>query len=444
MKIQIKRLNIDDNPTNEVTSHKIFRDKKIKDANGNFLYNDKGIFSKKIFGQYGHCDCSTDPKKSAGICPKCNVRVLSKKETPDYYISFPEIDIPYIDIDYGVYAPKKKIIKALMNYEGFIYDGKYIKNDIESENMVDYMFNKEDILIGKEAVMSLGVDEDWYNSNITNKVYIPHPSFRKITTVGDKHFIGTLNKTLVDVIKKKNTLSKYLSLTDNNKLGELLIKHEMIMLINSIYNELFNLLAKHNKSVIKREVRGQNLTGAIRSVITNNFSLDEDHVIIGKYFIKTLYPELYEKYVEFELDKDGNKIYTGKINIEGLNKELVDGAYHVLINRPPTIGEKSIMAFNPVFSDLDEEKYVIQLNPISMDGFAGDFDGDVLLVIALYTTEANKEAEQLLPSKNYIGGANDCVRNQLPEDFVYVMQTAYEKDKEAAEEISNIINGGNV
>jgi hypothetical protein len=74
----------------------------------------------------------------------------------------------------------------------------------------------------------------------------------------------------------------------------------------------------------------------------------------------------------------------------------------------------------PRFSKIDAEKYVIQANPIIYDGLAADVDGDTLNVIALYTKEACEEAQKLLPSKNYIEGSNETIRNKLPEDFEYV------------------------
>ena len=109
----------------------------------------------------------------------------------------------------------------------------------------------------------------------------------------------------------------------------------------------------------------------------------------------------------------------------------------ILINRQPTIGEKSIMAFHPVFSDKEEERFVLQLNPLSMDGYAGDYDGDVLLMIALYTKEACAEAKKLLPSRNYLGGADGNIRNGIFEDLVYVMQKSYEDGK--ADKIHELI-----
>lgn len=443
MKIAIKRIDIEDNPANEVTSYKVFRPRKVRGADGTLMFHEDGIFSERIFGKYGHCNCETNPLTKPGICPVCGCRVISKKVTPDYYIKIDELDVPFITIDYAPYTKLTKTLKGLMNYEGFLYDGVYHKFDLDKMNPMDYD-DQDKILIGRDAVIALGVDPDWYDSQVTHKIYVPHPSFRQITTVGKKHYLGSLNTALIKILKKKHQLKQYLTeYALPNKFFELNAKRELILEINLVYDELFNMLAKRKKSIISREVRGQSLTGAVRGVLTNNFGLDEDTVILGKYFIKTLYPELYAKYTPKALDEHGqetDRFMTDKTDIKALNEELKNKSYYVLVNRPPTIGEKSIIAMHPVFSEKDSEKYVIQMNPISFDGLAADTDGDCVLVIALYTTDACKEAEALLPSKNYIGGANDEIRNGLPEDFVYVMLQSYLRDD--SKSIEDIINGG--
>ena len=448
MKLTIEKLNIRDVKANEVTSGSIFLPRKIKDANGKLRYHPDGIFSKKIFGQYGHCDCEVEPRKKPGLCKKCGVRVLSVKETPDYYIKLDNVDIPRQHIDYGQYAKMKKNLNKLFNYTAFIYDGQVYDYSPGDESTYIDEFDRDKILIGKDAILSLGVDEDWYNEQVVNKIFIPHPQFRPITTLSDdRHFIGTLNENLLLLIRKKNLLNKFFTKNIKDPLTELSFKAIINNAVKDIYSEVYQLLSKKKRSIIADEVRGQTLTGAVRGVITNNFALDEDTIIIGKYFIKALYPELMEKHCEqydtgkFEKDGSGMPIWErdfDKVDIKALNKELEEKNYLVLVNRPPTIGEKSIVAMRPVFSARDEDKYVIQINPMITDGLAGDFDGDCALVIALYTHEAHKEVEKLVPSRNFISGESNKIRNGLPEDFVYVMQKSYEDNN--SEEIETLIN----
>lgn len=422
MKISLKRIDIEDNPANEVTTHKLFKNRNVFDEDGNLLFHKDGIFSERIFGKFGKCKCGalTEP----GICKICETRVLDKKHIPNFYIKFDSLDIPYINLDTTPYPKYKNELKGLFNYSGFLYKGDYFEYNLDKLDLSS--FDEKDIKIGKEAILSLGVDEEWYNSQITNKVYIPHTSLRKITVQNGEYFLGSLNVLLLDVLKKKNKLKKFEKLATNDVFSELSIKKELLETINLMYNEIYQLISKGKKSIIYREVKGQGITGAARAVVTNNFNLDEDTVIIGYYFIPTLYPHLYTKYTTED----------GYMDVDAINEELKD--YLILINRQPTIGEKSIMAFHPVFSKKEEEKYVVQVNPLICSGLAGDFDGDVLLMISLYTEEACEEAKKLLPSRNFIGGADGKIRNGLWEDLSYVMQKTYEDDK--SEDIHKIIS----
>lgn len=421
MKITINKINIEDNPINEVTSHKVFKSRKVFDADGNPIFHEEGIFSDKIFGKFGKCKCGhlTTP----GICQYCGTRVLDPKRIPDFYIKFDGIDIPYITINTSKY-PKLKHLKDLFNYEGFLYNGKYVEYDLSKLNLT--LFDPKKVLIGKDAILSLGVDEAYYESQVTNKMYIPHTSLRKITIQGDQLYLGQINTTLIDILKKKHKLQTFSKLSTKDIFTQLSIRKELISSIQEVYHSLYEMLSTKKKSIISREVRGQGITGAARAVITNNFELDEDVALIGYHFIPTLYPHLYDKYT----DENGT-------DIEAINEELKD--YLILINRQPTIGEKSIMAFHPVFSDDDDAMYVLQLNPLVMDGYAGDYDGDVLLMIALYTKEACMDAVKLLPSKNYLGGSNGNIRNGIFEDLEYVMQKSFEDNK--ADDIHKMIMG---
>lgn len=61
----------------------------------------------------------------------------------------------------------------------------------------------------------------------------------------------------------------------------------------------------------------------------------------------------------------------------------------------------------------------MSLNPVVMDGFSGDFDGDVLLCIGLKSDEAQAEAESMLPSSNFMESSTGKVRNGPIEEVVF-------------------------
>lgn len=408
MRATIKPVHIIENEANRVTSDKIFRARKIKDGD-RYLFHEDGIFSEKIFGKFGKCYCGKLTKP--GICPECSCRVLNKRNIPNFYIKF-EFDLPNRVLDYGSYD--KNLVDNLLNSRGFLYDGEYVEFDLKDDLSV---YDESKILIGKEALLSIGVSEEWYKESVHRLISIPHTSFRQITFQGDKHFIGKLNTIYINMLRLNN---KYETLRANSKLtifNEINLRYLVCKELNDLYDELFMTLAKNKRNIIDLELKGQPETGMIRAVMTNNFSLDEDVLKIGYYFIPTLYPKLFAKYTSEE---------TGETDIDGINKELEDEEYLVLFNRQPTIGAKSIIAMKPVFSKKDEEQFVIQANPIVYDGLAADVDGDSLNVIALYSKEACEEAKKLLASNNYIEGSNSSIRNGILEEFEYV-QTIIEE-----------------
>lgn len=402
LRATIKPVHIVENPMNQVTSEKLFQARKIKDGD-RYLFHEDGIFSEKIFGKFGKCVCGEQTKP--GICPNCNCRVLNKRNIPNFYIKF-NFDLPNRVINYGAYD--KTMVDNLLNSRGFLYEGEYVEFDLK----IDFSkYDEKKILIGKDALMSIGVSEAWYNENVHRLISIPHTSYRQITFQGDKYFIGNLNTIYINMLRQNN---RYENLKKNSKLtifNEINLRYIVCKELDKLYHELFQILAKNKRNVIDAELKGQPETGMIRAVMTNNFGLEEDTLKIGYYFIPTLYPRLFAKYTDPE---------TGETDIDGLNKELADEEYYVLFNRQPTIGAKSIIGMKPVFSDEESEMFVIQANPIVYDGLAADVDGDSLNVIALYSKAACEEAKKLLASNNYIEGSNSSIRNGILEEFEYV------------------------
>ena len=433
MKMTITPIKIIEDPANEVKSDKIFPNRKVKDKDGNYIFHEEGIFSEKIFGKFGHCRCGA--LRKPGYCEECECRVLNKRKMPDFYVKF-NFDLPNRVIDYGKY--NKTLFKNLLYYRGFVYEGKYVEFDLKNDMSI---YEQDKILFGKDAIMSLvPIDdtnettlakstadrqalEEWYENSVYRLISIPHTSHRKITFQNDNYFIGDLNELYIDMIRLNNKYERLKNNSKLNALNELNVRFSTCSDLEDLYNQLFQILAKNKRNVIDNELRGQPETGMIRAVMTNNFSLDEDVILIGKYFIETLYPKFYRENL---LDEDGNKVDPKNIplnahpDIKAINKILEDEKYLVLFNRQPTIGAKSIMAMIPEFSEKDSEMFVIQANPIVYDGLAADVDGDSLNVIALYSKEACEEARKLLPNVNYIEGSSSSIRNGILEEFKYV------------------------
>lgn len=406
MKITVNPVKVVEDPINEVTSDKIFQARKIKDKNNNYLFDKQGIFSERIFGKFGKCNCGKLTRP--GICPECDCRVLDRRNMPKFYIKF-NFDLPNRSIDFEDLDKNTiELVTNLLYFKGFLYYGEYRPFDLKDDLSV---YDQDNILFGKDAILSLGISEDWYNKNVHRIITIPHTSFRKITFQNDKYIIGPLNTLYVNMIRLNNKYDKYKKNNTLSIFNEINLRYIVCRDLDNLYDALYKIISDNKKSIVTNELKGQPETGMIRAVMTNNFSLNEDTLIIGKYFIETLYPKIYFD----NTDKYGNT------DIDAINKILADEEYLVLFNRQPTIGAKSIIAMKPVFSKLDSEQYVIQANPIIYDGLAADVDGDTLNVLALYTKEACEEAKKLLPSHNYIEGSNESIRNGMLEEFEYVL-----------------------
>lgn len=387
--LEIKRLEIPEVEGNQVKSSRVFKKGKILDKDGKFRFYEEGIFSKKIFGNFNKCDCGK--LNYPGICNKCQTRVLDKANMPVFYISFDNFEFPDLVTDYP------NGIKFLLEYKAFLYEGEIISFDTKTIHEYD----ESKVILGKEAAEILG-----YSPQLNNKLVIPHTSMRKIQSSGEDYILGTLNLLYIDLLKQKEKLETF---EINSTFLELAIKNKLFALIETIRNELISILTSGKKSTVAKELRGQKVVGNIRAVVINNYGIDEDDILIGDYFIPSLYPKYSEQF----------KTENG-YDIPAFNQFLKENNYKVLVNRQPSIGAKSIIACRPIFTESDREKYIVQVNPIITSGLALDMDGDVLSIIALYSKEANDEAELMLTSNNYLEGANGTIMQAYPEDFEYV------------------------
>ena len=422
MIMSIEQIQIPEIEANRVQNSMVLKKHQRKDKFGNYKFDDGGIFSPKIFGKIGSCTCKKRTKP--GYCPDCECRVISPKQIPIFYYKF-AFDVPNYELTISFEVDKKTetTIENLYRYNGFMYFDEDLNDYEYFQYQIDYDYSKFDeskILYGKEALMTcFGISEEEYLSNVHRKIAIPHTSYRPITVSNGKNIIGSINNLYLDIIHQDEIYRDHVNkMCGLESIFAVLDSKQIVSeKISDLTHELYVFLCKTKRNVVTAELNGQPITGTIRAVMTNNFSLDEDSILIGYHFISTLYPKLYRDHTIGD-----------KTDIDTINKILENDGYLVLFNRQPTIGAKSIIAMKPQFSKLEAEKYVIQANPIVYDGLAGDVDGDTLNVIALYTKAACSEARKLLPSKNYIEGSNSSIRNGLPEDFVYVNKLLNEKE----------------
>lgn len=436
MHVSVNPYKIEKLPQNQVTSSNPFK-KNQRKVSDSYEYDPDGIFSERIFGRFKKCACGE--LNEPGFCKICNTRVVDQNNMPDFFIDL-GIMIPKLYVEYG----KFKDVKKVLTYEAFVYDnnGTYeiVEADINTP-MSDYEYG--DIYIGIEAAKLIHPDIDsWINDNMIDYINVPHPVFRPNLRYDDGAIlISPINKNLIDILSNLENLNGYREIfNESQDEYEEELKKDFILYCMSFSNEIYNyyenfeksifkLLADGKESYVGNEMRCHRITGAVKGTIVNRYDVDEDVVLIGDTFIQTLYPNLYK-------ECEGN--------MEKINDYFVEKEARVILNRPPTIGHLSIMGMKPrvascykfgTFKDgalgknkqspYDEEIdtigiRTIGINPIVTDGFAGDYDGDTMLLIALYSKKACQEADSMLPSKNFMNYSNGEVRNKIPEDIEYI------------------------
>lgn len=344
----------------------------------------------------------------------------------------------------------------------------------------------------------------------------------------------------------------------------------------AIENSMFSYMSTGKKSVVKTEGISEKLAGAVRGTIVPNPFISEDTIEVGTAFADALYPEfvglwndanelnwlidrgvipLDKELFRYDADwiSEEEKLFNQKENpkrydfmnyfypwyedrydfipkdkigeikktinerrMEYYRNHSSDIEYLVLVNRPPTICQLSMLAMHPIFRDsigvngltnengkklvnisakfsraniynsiedadedtddipvdpielpddsadfedddevnptvgiLDEPletvylEDVLAVNPLTCDGMNSDFDGDLLLVVALYSVAANVCAQALKSSKNYDTVADGDLRNSIPKEFMTAMKNIYKNAPELAEKIHAIIESNN-
>ena len=436
MKIEIEPCKIVKDPRNQVTSSNVFK-KNQRKISKDYKYDDNGLFSKKIFGNIGRCQCGE--QTTPGYCKECGTRVVDANNMPDFYIDLGVL-VPKLYCDYGKY----KDVKGLLEFKDFLYideEGNEHIIDNEDLNTDTSSFDPTHIVIGLQAARCVHEDiDEWAERYMTDYIYVPHTTRRPNLRLANGGIsFSSINKSLIEILKNLELVNQFKFVLDtDNENYKPETNFYVLDFCREIYKqyinsmkEIFAIFTSGKSSFIGSNLKGHRITGAIKGTIINRYDVDEDVALIGDTFIQTLYPYLYKKF-------NGD--------MQQINDYFVNNDEVVLLNRPPTICHLSIVALKPrvascykfgtfndgalsknTKSEYDEDIdtlgiRTIGINPIITNGLAGDFDGDTVLVISIYSNEAKKEANTMMPSDNYMNYPNGTIRNVIPEDIMFANQ----------------------
>ncbi len=259
-------------------------------------------------------------------------------------------------------------------------------------------------------------------SMVLTAVPVIPPDLRPMVQLdGGRFATSDLNDLYRRVINRNNRLKRLKELNA----PEVIVRNEKRMLQEAV-DALIDNGARHGKTVTastgqRRVLRSiadmlkgkqgrfrQNLLGkridySGRSVIVVGPKLALSQCGLPK----TMALELFKPFVISQLIKreivhnvrSANRyIEAGHAEVWDILEEVTADA-HVLLNRAPTLHRLGIQAFQPVLI----EGKAIQVHPLVCSAFNADFDGDQMAVHVPLTTEARREAaEIMLSSKNLL------------------------------------------
>jgi DNA-directed RNA polymerase subunit beta' len=264
-----------------------------------------------------------------------------------------------------------------------------------------------------------GIRPEWMI--MTNIPVIP-PDLRPMVPLdGGRFATSDLNDLYRRVINRNNRLKRLVELNA----PEVISRNEKRMLQEAV-DALIDNSARQSKTVVattgkKRQLKSladilkgkqgrfrQNLLGkrtdySGRSVIVVGPSLKLHQCGIPK----KMALELFKPFVISRLIAQGlvHNIRSANRYIEADHTEVWDileeitKSAHVLLNRAPTLHRLGIQAFQPILI----EGKAIQIHPMVTTAFNADFDGDQMAVHVPLTTEAKREAKELmLSAKNLL------------------------------------------
>ena len=227
----------------------------------------------------------------------------------------------------------------------------------------------------------------------------------KPTLIYDK-----INNYFSLLIEYNNTIGEYM--TDKNyDNGDFI--DAMQDKVDTIAQFIISNMLSRKPGILRKEVLGMRVNFSARAVITplvGNYEIDDVAlpyrvaVEIYKYQIINLLTKIkginynealrIHEMAELHFDKEVYSI------MQSLLKNTV-GGLKVLINRNPTISIGSIMYLNVAKIKADYDDVTLSISNNVLSPFAGDYDGDVLNIIALFDNMA-KESFKILSPRNLI------------------------------------------
>jgi len=434
------------NPDNIVTSSEIYsRKTELLRENGEEVegksFDDKGLFSKRIFGNLNSddefsCECGkfTGKLYENLVCDKCGSEVKLIQANIDK-IGWVDLKEHYV-IKYISYSLLEKVIgrdnlKHIVHLPNKItMQGDIDKKEIEqiqkqsAEHKYWHIGLKEFRKNYKNILEHYHVLHDKKESRIyeflediddvfTNKIPVISIVLRPAMRTADGLKLDELNNIYINILKNVEILDDTINLTE-------IISDITVELIQAEYFQLSTKIMDNIKSkggLIRNQIMGTRINFSARNIISPakaGYKIDE--VVLPYLTFLNLYKleiinilSKIKGVMLFEAEEIWHKASL-KIDEEIymiMKKMIVDEEIGILLNRNPTISFGSILYLKIAGIKKDYEDLTMSIHNGILSLLAGDYDGDVLNIISIKDSEMKQVFKEVFSPINLIIDSNN-------------------------------------
>jgi DNA-directed RNA polymerase beta' subunit len=424
--------NSDYNPALEITNH--------DSLDGDLNFTIDGLFSTKIFGVLNNaveysCNCGelTGKYNIHVHCNKCNSDVEYKglNLSKEGWIDLHEDCIHPLFYRYIVKIINESKLKLILDFkEKTTVEGKYILSDIEypyvNIGMKAFKENFTMILTDyyerKKVKKTYEFEFIMNNLNLIfiNKIAVINAKLRPAIVLNGDYTFDGINNYYNNLIKNSTTLKNLMEM-EKNPLIILSLMYKNQMLVNDLYKYILNNLG-NKEGAIRSELLGNRLNFTSRSVIvplSKGYSMD-DVIIPYHTALELLKPVILNKLVKIKgiSFHEANRIHSAAIlkydnMLYNIAKELIKSDnIRLLINRNPTLCIGSILLLKIVDIKKDLNDHTVAINNLILKGLNGDYDGDVLNFLLVYSKKYITALEPFYPSNLIVDPENGCFNSK--------------------------------
>lgn len=410
---------------------RLINNPKSIDNSGKFTPD--GVFSEKVFGHLSNgIDYSCECGKYQGEfnlhyqCEDCKTEVefkgllLSREGWidlkfdmihPVFYRYIKKIIGPTVLNNMLRYKPKREIngniIEPLFEPP---YTGIGMINFVDNfEDILQHFIDKKKDSVKNDDTLDFLLEHR--DSIFIDKFPVINARLRPAIMVNGEFTFDEISNNYNNIIKNAEEIERIpeIQMTADNIL-DLVYKNQI--LINEVFDRILDSLS-NKEGFIRGSLVGSRLNMTARNVITplrTGYSIDEC-VLPYRTSIELMKPIIIQKLMKIKkisLPKANKTWFDATLSFNKLVHTIMSEIakqdnVRIILNRNPTLGIGSILMLKIANIKTDINDVTLSINNLILPPISGDYDGDVLNIVAIYSDRFVELFSRFKPSNLMIG-----------------------------------------